>query len=647
MPSMLAMLENNMPTYNSGEGLREQVEGLYDYLYQLMEQIRYSWRNIDPAKNFNGAASEAYKSEITSPIYTHLEDTDGNILDLKITAEGLWLTCYGEGGTPENPVVGSLSFTAREFNVFYHDEDGDWSKMTQTAKKFEVELYGDDSHTGLVATTEGIWTEVYGPDGKSGLKQTAEGLFTEVYGPDGKSGLKQTAEGLYTEVYGPDGHSGLKQTAEGLWVEVYGEGGGPGNLKEGCLRLTADDFTTFMSDDGEWSQMTQKADGLWIEVYGKDGGPGNAKKGSLRLTADDFSTFIGKDGEWSQFTQKADGIYATVYGTGDDGNPSEGSLAFNSNKFAVTLYGGDRGGQKVTGLVADLDGLSVIVQGTDGKGGLVATATTFETFYQTDGEFSQVKQTANGLYAEVYGQFGGPGDAKEGSLKFTADAYETFVGAGGAFSTVEQKANRIDWVVKNDWTATETSFTLTDRMIDAMADKIVLSATSSGTTSTLTLSGPNATLASTSIEFSGLVTFHDLDPYSWEEATTIIDGGVIIAGTTITSPIIQTGTLYGSNLYGGTIVWGDYEYFREGWGMLTYGSGYSDDGVTDIVCMRSHYGIKIQCTDRDSGIALTSNYIFCGCDASNFRVYYTSSSGTKSQVSLETLIRNIIAEEKA
>lgn len=535
MPSMLAMLENNMPTYNSGTGLREQVEGLYDYLYQLMEQIRYSMRNIDPEKNFNQTAKANYETYLTDPIYAHLEDADGNILDLKVKADGLYLTCYGADGTPENPVEGSLSFTAREFNVFYHDEDGDWSQMTQTADKFSMTLYGEG-----------------GPDDPSvgSLVMTSKDFSLTLYGDNEHTGLVATTNGIYTEVYGKDGHSGLSQTAKGLWAEVYGE----------------------------------------------EGGPDNPQKGSLRLTANDFSTFMGKDGDWSKFTQKADGIYATVYGEGNGDNPSEGSLAFNSNKFAVTLYGGEQGGQKVTGLVADLNGLSVVVQGDDGKGGLVATASSYTTFVQ---------------------------------------------GATGTFSACEQKANRIDWVVTSGSTDS-TTFTLTDRMIDAFASRISLTAENDGNKSTLTISGPNTTLTSADISFEGMVTFSDLNPKEYGKTTkTIIDGGVIVANSRISAPIIDGGTIYGTKIY-----WGDTDFmYTGGWGELGFGSGYSDNGRTEIVCIRSSYGIKIECSGS-SGIALTSDYVFCDCFANNFRVYVSDGKGGRTQKGLETLIRDIVAEEK-
>lgn len=528
MPSMLAMTENNMPTFKTEKGLEEQVRGLYDYLYQLMEEIRYSWRNIDPEKNFNQAAKEAYEQYITDPIYVHLEDTDGNVTDLQVTAKGLWLTCYGADGTPENPVEGSLSFTAREFNVFYHDEDGDWSQMTQTAEEFRIELYGD---------------------GKN------------------KAGLVATAEGLQTEVYGEDGHSGIKQTAEGVWAEVYGDGGSPTDLKVGCMKLTCNSYETFMQDGGDWSKMTQTADGLLVQVFGQDGSEGNAKEGSLRYTADQFTSFMGKDGAWSKMEQTAE-------------------------SFSVTLYG-------------------------DGKGqtGLVATA--------------------QGLYATVYG-----GEGVETSLTATQTAFQTLVQEGGRISKVEQKAGQIDWVVKNELGATSTNFKLTDRTIQALSQRITLGASNGSSSSTLTLYGDGLELTSADINFTGVVTFNDLNPtvpYG-QEKQTIIDGGVIIAGSQIESPVIHGGTIYGV-----TICWGDWEYQREAYGLLGYGKGYDDVGQTEVVCIQSNNNIRIY---TPGAINMNCSGCYFSCVANKVSSYVTvKATKKKTTVGLIDLIKGVINDE--
>lgn len=77
-------------TFPNGEGkdTQEQINGVYDYLFVLLEQLRYTLFNLD-GSNINQNALSEFIKNISEPIYAKIEDTDKNVNELSITAKGL------------------------------------------------------------------------------------------------------------------------------------------------------------------------------------------------------------------------------------------------------------------------------------------------------------------------------------------------------------------------------------------------------------------------------------------------------------------------------------------------------------------------------------------------------------------------------
>jgi outer membrane murein-binding lipoprotein Lpp len=77
-------------TFPNGEGkdTQEQINGVYDYLFVLLEQLRYTLFNLD-GSNINQNALSEFIKNIREPIYAKIEDTNKNVNELSITAEGL------------------------------------------------------------------------------------------------------------------------------------------------------------------------------------------------------------------------------------------------------------------------------------------------------------------------------------------------------------------------------------------------------------------------------------------------------------------------------------------------------------------------------------------------------------------------------
>lgn len=87
MPTTFQLVETTFPN-GEGKTTQEQINGVYDYLFVLLEQLRYTLFNLD-GSNINQNALSEFINNISEPIYAKIEDTDKNVNELSITAKGL------------------------------------------------------------------------------------------------------------------------------------------------------------------------------------------------------------------------------------------------------------------------------------------------------------------------------------------------------------------------------------------------------------------------------------------------------------------------------------------------------------------------------------------------------------------------------
>lgn len=87
MPTTFQLVETTFPN-GEGKTTQEQINGVYDYLFVLLEQLRYTLFNLDESNLNQNALSEFIKN-ISEPIYAKIDDTDKNVNELSITAKGL------------------------------------------------------------------------------------------------------------------------------------------------------------------------------------------------------------------------------------------------------------------------------------------------------------------------------------------------------------------------------------------------------------------------------------------------------------------------------------------------------------------------------------------------------------------------------
>ena len=88
MPSNWLYIDTNFPSFTQKESVNDKVETMQDYLFMLVEQLRYTLHNLD-LSNMNKTAADEFVKQITDPIYGDIKDAEGNITQLQATAQGL------------------------------------------------------------------------------------------------------------------------------------------------------------------------------------------------------------------------------------------------------------------------------------------------------------------------------------------------------------------------------------------------------------------------------------------------------------------------------------------------------------------------------------------------------------------------------
>lgn len=88
MPSNWLYIDTNFPSFTQKESVNDKVETMQDYLFMLVEQLRYTLHNLD-LSNMNKAAADGFVKQITDPIYGEIKDAEGNITQVALVAEGL------------------------------------------------------------------------------------------------------------------------------------------------------------------------------------------------------------------------------------------------------------------------------------------------------------------------------------------------------------------------------------------------------------------------------------------------------------------------------------------------------------------------------------------------------------------------------
>ena len=88
MPANWLYMDSKFPDFNGDISTEEKLNQLQNYLYMLVEQMRYTTQNLDTT-NMNQTALNSWEEAITKPLYLMLEGEGERLTQLSVTADGL------------------------------------------------------------------------------------------------------------------------------------------------------------------------------------------------------------------------------------------------------------------------------------------------------------------------------------------------------------------------------------------------------------------------------------------------------------------------------------------------------------------------------------------------------------------------------
>ena len=88
MPSNILTADTSFPQLTDEQSPGEKITLLTNYLYMLLEQLRYTLNNLGE-DNFNETEFQNIANIITEPVYIQLESAEGDIAELQVTATSL------------------------------------------------------------------------------------------------------------------------------------------------------------------------------------------------------------------------------------------------------------------------------------------------------------------------------------------------------------------------------------------------------------------------------------------------------------------------------------------------------------------------------------------------------------------------------
>lgn len=235
MPSNFLEADSRFPSLRANKSTDDKFAEVENYLFILLEQLRYTLRNLD-ASNFNDRGLK----EITDPIYIQLEGELGELVEIAVTKSGIMARITSAEGKISELQQTAEGFETRVSNVETTADSlsTEVSELEQTAEGIETRV------TSVEQTASGLSSDV------STLKQTAESITTRV------ASVETTAEGLETDV------SELQQTANSLTFSIVQNG----NVIE--YRLGANGATISRADSLELYSLTGELPPVGVNEQG-------------------------------------------------------------------------------------------------------------------------------------------------------------------------------------------------------------------------------------------------------------------------------------------------------------------------------------------------------------------------------------------
>ena len=230
MPSNLLAVDTSFPQLTDQQSDGEKITVVTNYLYMLLEQLRYTLNNLGK-ENFNDTEFKGIVNLITEPVYIQLQNMDGDISALQITAEGLMSRMTSAEGN-----ISTLTQTANGLTARVESAEGNISTLQQTASGL----------TSRVANAEGDI---------STLSQTVNGMRLSVSNGSGSSTIQLLANGvsISSQTITFSGMVTFSDLSNSGWTTINGDNITTGTIRAidiyGC-NIEGSTFRSILSSNG-------------------------------------------------------------------------------------------------------------------------------------------------------------------------------------------------------------------------------------------------------------------------------------------------------------------------------------------------------------------------------------------------------------
>lgn len=245
MPTSLLSADTKFPNFSGSETTEEKVDQITNYLYMLVEQLRYSMANIG-AENFNETEFDNIVNLITEPLYMQLTSEDGSVSQMiQASTEGLVSRIQGI-----ETKVGEPAADGKEATGLFSK----YTEITQTLNSITLSAVEDanGNTSKITLSADGITTQSANISFKGEV--TFEALENKGYVTTGTIDSALSGKGYVTQ-------TDLKDVNDRTVING-------GNITTGIIKGAA-----FYSEGGK-------------DVYGND-------RGNFIVTAYDYKYEIG------------------------------------------------------------------------------------------------------------------------------------------------------------------------------------------------------------------------------------------------------------------------------------------------------------------------------------------------------------------
>lgn len=147
MPSNILSADTSFPNLTDEQTTDQKFKVITDYLYMLLEQLRYSMANLG-LENFNDASFREISGLITEPVYAQLGDVDDKMASLVLDNEKLAVRMTDAEGN-----ISSLTQTSETFRTQIQDLNGQMTSVTQSVAGVQTQIVGLDGQVTTITQT--------------------------------------------------------------------------------------------------------------------------------------------------------------------------------------------------------------------------------------------------------------------------------------------------------------------------------------------------------------------------------------------------------------------------------------------------------------------------------------------------------------